>query len=205
MAIKKYTCPKCGHEISIDEQALAAMGNSIVCPECQSVLKADGDFLYIPTENQTFESIEPADGETPPPFSKENIIDADGEHTEASTLYDKAVEYLSTCNAISIPMLMHYFSIDEKEATELMRELEQRGVVGPFTGGPREILIPHSTGLPSGVKRTFETDQLLKKQLERLRQAQQNGEMPKMRSCTCSLPMLMLLILLGYLIYTLLR
>ncbi len=203
MAIKKYTCPKCGHEISIDVQALTAMGNSIVCPECQSVLKADGDFLYIPTENQTFEPVEPAaEGETPPPFSKENII---GEDSASATLYDKAVEYISTCNAISIPMLMRYFSIEEKEATELMRELEQRGVVGPFTGGPREILIPHNTGLPSGVKRTFETDQLLKKQLERLRQAQQNGDMPKMRSCTCSLPSFLLLVLLAWLIYSMLH
>ena len=129
MAIKKFTCPKCGNEISVEEQALAAMGNSVICPECQSVLQADGDFLYVPTAEQSFEPVDQPDGELPPPFSKENIIDDD----EKPTLYDNAVEYISTCDAITVPMLMHYFGIDEKEATELMRELEQRGVVAPFT------------------------------------------------------------------------
>ena len=45
MAIKKYTCPKCGTELEYDEEALKAMGHSVVCPECQSVLKADGDLV----------------------------------------------------------------------------------------------------------------------------------------------------------------
>lgn len=201
MAIKKFTCPKCGNEISVEEQALAAMGNSVICPECQSVLQADGDFLYVPTAEQSFEPVDQPDGELPPPFSEENIIDDD----EKPPLYDNAVEYISTCDAITVPMLMHYFGIDEKEATELMRELEQRGVVAPFTGGPREILIPHSSDLPRGAKRTFETDQMQKKLLERMRQAQANGELPKMRSCTCSIPSLLLFIFIAYLLYTLLR
>lgn len=198
MAIKKYTCPKCGHEITIEEEALAAMGHSVICPECQSVLKADGDFLYVPTNDQPFEPVD-----TPPPFSQENIIGGVNEHPSLAdpSLYDKALEYISTCNAISVPMLMHYFSIDEKEATNLMDELESHGVVAPFTGGPREILIPHNTGLPFGVKRTYEQDQMQKKLLEKM----QNGEMPKVRSCTCSLPALLLLLLIGFLIYTLLH
>lgn len=198
MAIKKYTCPKCGHEITIEEEALAAMGHSVICPECQSVLKADGDFLYVPTNDQPFEPVD-----TPPPFSQENIIGEVNEHPSLAdpSLYDKALEYIGTCNAISVPMLMHYFSIDEKEATNLMDELESHGVVAPFTGGPREILIPHNTGLPFGVKRTYEQDQMQKKLLEKM----QNGEMPKVRSCTCSLPALLLLLLIGFLIYTLLH
>lgn len=199
MAIKKYICPKCGNEISVDEQALTAMGNSIVCASCQSVLKADGDFLYIPTEEQSFELVDTND-DTPPPFSQENIIDDD-----KPALYDAAVEYIATCNAISVPMLMRYFQIDDQEASQLMNELEQRGVVGPFTGGPRKILISHSEGLPSGMNRTYETDLIQKNLLEKMRQAQKNGEMPKVRSCTCSLPSLLFLILLGYLIYTLLH
>lgn len=198
MAIKKYTCPKCDHEITIEEEALAAMGHSVICPECQSVLKADGDFLYVPTNDQPFEPVD-----TPPPFSQENIIGETNEHPSLAdpSLYDKALEYIGTCNAISVPMLMHYFSIDEKEATNLMDELESHGVVAPFTGGPREILIPHNTGLPLGVKRTYEQDQMQKKLLEKM----QNGEMPKVRSCTCSLPALLLLLLIGFLIYTLLH
>ncbi|MDO4511705.1 MAG: DNA translocase FtsK [Bacteroidales bacterium] len=200
MANKTYTCPICGDEITIDEEALAAMGHSIVCSGCQSVLRADGDFLYVPTEEESFELVD-SDADTPPPFSAENIIDDD----DQPALYDHAVEYIATCNAISVPMLMHYFGIDEQEASELMRELEQRGVVGPFTGGPRQILIPHNEGLPTGGRRTFEVDQMQKQLLERMRQAQENGEMPKVRSCTCSLPGLLMLILLGYLIYTLLK
>lgn len=200
MATKTYICPKCGHEITIEEEALAAMGQSVICPECQSVLKADGDFLYVPTTDQPFEPVDTPD--TPPPFSQENIIGSGGGASLADpTLYDKALEYIATCNAITVPMLMHYFSIDEKEATELMDELESNGVVAPFTGGPREILIPHNRGLPFGTKRTYEADQMQKKLLEKM----QNGEMPKVRSCTCSLPALLLLLLIGYLIYTLLH
>ena len=77
--------------------------------------------------------------------------------------------------------------------------------MAPFTGGPREILIPHSSDLPRGAKRTFETDQMQKKLLERMRQAQANGELPKMRSCTCSIPSLLLFIFIAYLLYTLLH
>lgn len=199
MAIKKYTCPICGNEISVDDQALTAMGNSIVCSGCQSVLKADGDFLYVPTEAQSFELVDTND-DTPPPFTQENIIDDD-----KPALYDAAVEFIATCNAITAQRLKSYFGIDDEEATKLMNELEKRGVVGPFTGGPRKILIPHSSALPTGMNRTYETDQIQKNLLEKMRQAQENGEMPKVRSCTCSLPSLLFLILLGYLIYTILH
>ena len=85
MAIKKFTCPKCGNEISVEEQALAAMGNSVICPECQSVLQADGDFLYVPTAEQSFEPVDQPDGELPPPFSEENIIDDDEKPTLSTT------------------------------------------------------------------------------------------------------------------------
>ena len=197
MATKTYTCPKCGNQLTVDDQALEAMGNSMICNECQSVLKADGDFLYIPTVDNSFEPVEVDD--TPPPFTPDNIIDQ-----SRHPLYDAAVEYIATCNAITLPMLMSYFSISEEDATKLMTELEQNGVVAPFTGGPRKILIPHNEMLTNTTGRTYETDQMQKTIMERTRQAQENGEMPKVRTCSCSLPMLLLTLLLAYLLYHLL-
>lgn len=46
----KYRCPKCGKEIEISEQELKNLHNSIVCPQCLSTLKIDGDYAYIPLE-----------------------------------------------------------------------------------------------------------------------------------------------------------
>ena len=150
MAIKKYTCPKCGTELEYDEEALKAMGHSVVCPECQSVLKADGNFLYIPTEDLKFEPVDP-DADTPPPFTADHIVDT-ADHGKADNepsdpLYEAALEYIASCNAISLPMLMNYFHISEEEAAALMAKLEANGVVAPFTGGPRKILIPHNESL----------------------------------------------------------
>ena len=203
MAIKKYTCPKCGTELEYDEEALKAMGNSVVCSECQSVLKADGDFLYIPTDDNSFEPVD-ADADTPPPFTADNIVD-DADRQEYDPLYDAAVEYIATCNAVSLPMLMSYFHITQEEATALMAKLEANGVVGPFTGGPRKILIPHSDALTNNMGRTYETDQMQKTLMERMRQAQESGEMPKVRSCSCSLPGLLLFFLIAFLLYQLLK
>ena len=226
MANKTFTCPKCGNEINIDEEALKAMGNVIVCGECQTTLQADGDYLYVPVEpketavavssqengnietvssqnSDTFELVDEVENtETPPPFHPTDIEDED----DTTRLYDAALEYLATCNAITIPMLVRYFDITQPEATALMEELEKRGVVGPFTGGPREILIPHNEGISyQGTHRTYETDQMRKELLDQMRQAQENGEGPNVRSCSCSLPSLFIFILLGILLYHLLK
>lgn len=208
MAIKKYTCPKCGTELEYDEEALKAMGHSVVCPECQSVLKADGDFLYIPTEDLKFEPVDP-DADTPPPFTADHIVDT-ADHGKADSepsdpLYEAALEYIASCNAISLPMLMNYFHISEEEAAALMAKLEANGVVAPFTGGPRKILIPHNESLTNNMGRTYETDQMQKTLMERMRQAQANGEMPKVRSCSCSLPGLLLFLLIAFLLYQLMK
>ena len=48
MATKTYLCPKCGNHIELDDQALKAMGDSVVCANCQSVLKIEGDYAYVP-------------------------------------------------------------------------------------------------------------------------------------------------------------
>ena len=46
----KYRCPKCGKEIEISEQELTTLKNHIVCPQCLSTLKIDGDYAYIPLD-----------------------------------------------------------------------------------------------------------------------------------------------------------
>ena len=62
MATKTYLCPKCGNHIELDDQALKAMGDSVVCANCQSVLKIEGDYAYVPLPQEH----ETAPAETPP-------------------------------------------------------------------------------------------------------------------------------------------
>lgn len=70
--IKKYTCPKCGHAIEVDTGALQAMGGSVVCPECQTVLTIDGDYAYVPLPHSDVAPAGPqveGQQETLPPFT----------------------------------------------------------------------------------------------------------------------------------------
>ncbi len=58
----KYRCPKCGKEIEISKQELSALKNHIVCPQCLSTLKIDGDYAYIPLD---FDEAAPAEAAKP--------------------------------------------------------------------------------------------------------------------------------------------
>ncbi len=58
------------------------------------------------------------------------------------SLFDKAVQFLSSQEFVSCPMLQRKFKIGYNRAGKLMNELEAAGIVGPARGGkPREILI----------------------------------------------------------------
>lgn len=212
MPTKKYTCPKCGNEIEMDDDALRAVGYSIICPECQTILKIEGDYAYVPTAEETFEtkpvdestimaengpqvqSVEPEIVELPPEF---HPIEQEDPYQYKSERFRAAVEYIKTCNAITIPMLKSYFEISDQEAIELMRDLEQEGVVGPFTGAPRKILIPHESNLVYGTRRTYAQDQAMKGLMDQMKQAAENGEGPKVHSCGCSIRSLIFWIVLG--------
>ncbi len=137
----RITCPKCGHITEISSDELAALSNKVVCPRCMSTLKVDGDYAYIPTAEQSFEhDPEPVD-ETP---QSDSWVAGPG--LEDPLLKD-AIEYVEMCNAVSVEMLQRYLDVDYTRAADIMRRLEERGIVGPPTGGPRQILIPHNNSL----------------------------------------------------------
>ena len=190
----------------LEESAIEAMGNTTICPECQSVLTIDGDYAYIPLPGQPIDT-----QETPPPFHPDEATEpyypSIAEVTGAThdPLYNDAIDYVRTCNAISVPMLARYFNIPIERATHLMHDLEKDGIVGPYNnGGPREILIDHNANLPSGHRRTYEQDQEMKDMIEQYKQAH-NGEEPKVRTVSCSCTMLiftlLLLMLLSYFLF----
>ncbi len=201
MAMKKYTCPKCGYELKIDDTALPAMGNKVVCPQCQSVLTIDGDYAYIPLPHDSEQP--PAPGpemETPPPFHGEtaapgqpSIAQITGQ--EHDPLYDEVIDYLRTCNAVSAPKLAEYFHIPIERAQHIIHELEQNHIVGPYNGGgPREILIPHNNDLPSGLRRNYEDDQVMKEMIDEYKETH-NGQEPRIRTYGCSCTTIILIIL----------
>ena len=208
-----FKCPKCGQEIELSQELLEATGYQAVCPQCASPLKIEGEFAYIPLAEQPTDDVEPdelqqaqpveaveiADDETPPPFHG----DVAGKHP----LFDDAVNYIKSCNAISVPRLKDYFGITQEEAAELMRQLEENGIVGPYQGGaPRKILIEHNTGLPSAFesRRTFEQDKQLdfmRREMERLQQ----GSHPQVKTYGCSCFSVLLIAMAVYLLFQLFR
>ena len=217
----EFKCPKCGEVMNISDEQLQATGYQTVCPQCASPLKIEGEFAYIPlaeapaqeqgpVQSVEFESIESQqpvdvpvveldDDETPPPFRG----DTAGKHP----LFDDAVAYIKTCSAISVPRLKDYFGITQEEAAELMRQLEENGIVGPYQGGaPRKILIEHNAGLPSAFegRRTYEQDKqmdFLRREMERLQQ----GEHPQVKTYGCSCFSVLLIAMAIYLLFQLFR
>lgn len=63
---------------------------------------------------------------------------------------------------------------------------EKNHIVGPYNGGgPREILIPHNTDLPSGQRRTYEADQQMQALIDEYRSTH-DGREPRVRTYGCS-------------------
>jgi len=112
-------CPKCGHEAS---------SNAHFCPNCGSSFDTTtsmGQVTDVPAEDVTI---------LPPPIPN------------SDPLYNDALQFLMTCTAITPMMLRDHFRISDERASELLRQLEAGGAVGPYNhGGPRQILIPHRT------------------------------------------------------------
>lgn len=180
----KYECPKCSQEIELTGQQLVEAGYATTCPRCGAPLKIMGDYAYIPTERTPLD--EPESAPTPPPFRGEGM-------TSLDPLYDDAVAFVATCNAVHVGMLATYFNIEPERAARLMNELERGGVVGPYEPGrPRRILIPHSEQLPGIVMRTQELDEA-RRQL-----AEQGG--PRGKTCSLSCGGLIFLLLAIYIL-----
>ena len=191
----KITCPKCGYVTEISEIELGAVSHTIVCPQCMSQLELDGDYAYIPTDSQTF------DPQPEPPAAeveREPCDDGNGGWVAADGVDDPlmadAIEYIKMCNAISVPMLQRYLQISADRAAQLMKQLEQKGVVGPYTGGPRTILIPHSSDPFAPTPRNRAETQMLRE----LRQRMASGDAKtRMFNCSgCSIVLFGLLVVL---------
>lgn len=169
----KYTCPRCNCTIEIEPHELVAAGYETMCPKCDAKLKIVGNYAYMPTEQTPI---------GPPPFEKyeePRHVPPTGTAT-LDPLYDDAVRYVATCNAIHVGMLASYFNIEPERAMTLMNQLESQGIVGPYVPGrPRRILIPHNSSLPGPLQRTQEMDEALRAAREA--QQEQDGQP---RGCT---------------------
>lgn len=116
---RSINCPNCGHEASTGAH---------FCPNC-------GASFDTPAPLSTDTDMVPEDVTVQPP----PLPDCD-------PLYSDAMQFLMTCTSITPMMLRDHFGISDERATELIRQLEAGGVIGPYNnGGPRQILIPHRT------------------------------------------------------------
>lgn len=192
----KITCPKCGYVTEMTESELAAVNHTIVCPQCMSQLKVDGNYAYIPTDSQTFDPQPEPPAPEPQPAAP--CDDGNGGWVAADGVDDPlladAIEYIKMCNAISVPMLQRYLQISADRAAQLMKQLEQKGVVGPYTGGPRSILIPHNSDPFGPTPRNREETQMLKEMRQRI----DSGEVKtRVFGCSgCSIVLFVLLLIL---------
>ena len=179
----KIECPKCGHISNQSEEELVKLNHMLTCPQCMSILKIVDGIAYIPNDKAKLDELIPS-SDMPPQFKGEIYYETHQHQTEGlDPLYDAAVQYLRSCNAISLPMLQQYFDITPERAEQLMQQLENNHVVAPFDGlHPRKILIEHNTGLPSRMPRIDKYDP----------SAQDDANQPKqqtsMRSCVVSFP-----------------
>ncbi len=204
----KIECPKCGFVTNQSEEELTKLNHTITCPNCMSVLKIVDGIAYIPTEKAPIEQLE----HKPPQFKGEQYYEEQQMLEGLDPLYRAAVDYVKTCDALTLPMLQRYFDITPERAETLMQQLEDNKVVAPFDGmHPRKILIDHDSRLTSNYwnrGRRYETEKQIKEQLEQA-QSQNPDSMPRSRGCACSIPggcgLLFFLLLLTYLIITYLK
>lgn len=183
----RIECPKCGHISNQSEEELAKLNHTITCPHCMSTLKIVDGIAYIPNDKAPLEQLKHPEPE-PPQFKGDLYYETHSHQTEGlDPLYNAAVAYLRTCNAITLPMLQRYFDIPPKRAEELMQQLENNGVVSPFDGvHPRKILIDHYQGLPSRAPIQVKYNP---QEAEFDENGNPNPQRPiKTRSCVMSLP-----------------
>lgn len=209
----KIECPKCGYISQQSEDELAKLNHTITCPSCMSTLKVVDGIAYISTDKAPLEELKPW-VEQPPEFKGELYYETHAGLEGLDPLYSVAVDYIKTCNAITLPMLQRYFNIPPERAEQLMQQLEDNKVVAPFDGmHPRKILIPHNTGLPGVFSRNRQYDPEAEEAAKRAANAaadpsNPDRQPPKTRSCTCSLPgcgIIIFALLLAYLIAQLIK
>ena len=115
---RTINCPKCGHEASTGAHFCSNCGCSFDAPASST-----GAVDIAPEEVTVL----------PPPLPG------------SDPLYQDALKFLAYCHAITPMMLRDHFRISLERASELIRQLEEGGAVGPYNnGGPRQILIPHT-------------------------------------------------------------
>ena len=172
-----YTCPKCGKKMDLSTEVLINSEYKVVCPQCLCQLHIVGDYAYIPNESLDLDStVEPSrtincphcghEASTGAHFcpncgksfdnpSSTNAVDIAPEDVTvlppplpgSDPLFNDVVKFLGGCRSITPMMLRDHFKITDQRANDIIRQLEEAGIIGPYNhGGPRQILIPH-TGL----------------------------------------------------------
>lgn len=203
----RIECPKCGFITNQTDEELAKLNHTITCPSCMSVLKVVEGIAYIPTDKAPLEQLEIK----PPQFKGEQYYENQQMLEGLDPLYSAAVDYVRTCDALTLPMLQRYFDITPERAETLMQQLEDNKIVAPFDGmHPRKILIEHDTRVTSNYwnrSRRYENEKHLFEQIKQAQnQAGHNQDIqPKMRGCTCSLPSLGIIIFVLLLVYLLIH
>lgn len=203
----RIECPKCGFITNQTDEELAKLNHTITCPSCMSVLKVVEGIAYIPTDKAPLEQLEIK----PPQFKGEQYYENQQMLEGLDPLYSAAVDYVRTCDALTLPMLQRYFDITPERAETLMQQLEDNKIVAPFDGmHPRKILIEHDTRVTSNYwnrSRRYENEKHLFEQIKQAQnQADHNQDIqPKMRGCTCSLPSLVIFISILLLVYLLIQ
>lgn len=208
----RIECPKCGFITNQTDEELAKLNHTITCPSCMSVLKVVEGIAYIPTDKAPLEQLEIK----PPQFKGEQYYENQQMLEGLDPLYSAAVDYVRTCDALTLPMLQRYFDITPERAETLMQQLEDNKIVAPFDGmHPRKILIEHKGPYDRYFfedynwpwSRRYEKEKQIKEQMEQA--AKQSGSdkdiQPKMRGCTCSLPSLGIIIFVLLLVYLLIH
>lgn len=183
------------------------LDHTITCPECMSTLKIVDGIAYIPTDKAPLEQLKPFE-QQPPEFKGDEYYEQQTILEGLDPLYSAAVDYIKTCNAITLPMLQRYFNIPPERAEQLMQQLEDNKVVAPFDGiHPRKILIPHNTGLPGMFSHTQQYDPEAAQQ-QASSSTGEERQLPRSHNCTCSLPgcgIILFILLLSYILAQLLR
>ena len=170
-----YICPKCGKKMDLTTEVLISSEYKVICPQCLCQLHIVGDYAYIPHDELKLDTtVEPSHTINCPKCGHEastgahfcpncgtsfdkprpgTAIDLAPEDVtvlppplpDQDPLYNDALQFLSNCRSITPMMLRDHFQISDERATELIRQLEKGGAIGPYNnGGPRQILIPHS-------------------------------------------------------------